>query len=101
VVAQPITGVLLARALGWSLTEGWIVAALALYAVTGAFWLPVVWIQVRIRNLARDAAAAGLPLPAEERRLFAIWMACGFPAFAAVLTILWLMAARPAISLPF
>jgi uncharacterized membrane protein len=100
VVAQPITGVLLARALGWSLSEGWIVAALALYAVTGAFWLPVVAIQIRIRNLAREAAAAGLPLPAEERRLFAIWLACGFPAFAAVLAILWLMAARPSISLP-
>ncbi len=95
VVAQPVTGVLLARALGWPLTQGWIVAGLGLYVVTGVFWLPVVWIQKRIRDLARAAAARGEPPPAEARRLFRIWFACGFPAFAAVLAIVWLMLARP------
>ena len=98
VVVQPITGVLLAQATGWPLTQGWIVLSLALYGVTGLFWLPVVWIQLRIRNLARAAAARNEPLPAEEKRLFRIWFACGFPAFAAVLAILWLMVTRPEIS---
>ena len=99
VIVQPITGVLLAQAVGWPLSEGWIVASLLLYVVTGLFWLPVVWIQIRIRNLARRAAAENAPLPAEEKRLFRIWFACGFPAFAAVLAILWLMVTRPAIGL--
>lgn len=99
VVVQPISGVLLARALGWPLSEGWIVLSLLLYVVTGLFWLPVVWIQIRIRNLARQAAIENRPLPAEEKHLFRIWFACGFPAFAAVLAIVWLMVARPAISL--
>ncbi|MER9138788.1 DUF2269 domain-containing protein [Mesorhizobium sp. M0047] len=99
VVAQPITGALLARTMGWPLSEGWIVLSLLLYVVTGLFWLPVVWIQIRIRNLARQAAIENGPLPAEEKRLFRIWFACGFPAFAAVLAILWLMVTRPAISL--
>jgi uncharacterized membrane protein len=99
VVVQPISGVLLAQALGWPLSEGWIVLSLLLYVVTGLFWLPVVWIQIRIRNLARQAAIENGPLPAEEQRLFCIWFACGFPAFAAVLAILWLMVTRPAISL--
>lgn len=98
VVAQPLTGVLLARAIGWPLTEGWIVLSVLLYLFTGLFWLPVVWIQLRIRNLAREAAKKGAVLPAEEKRLFRIWFACGFPAFAAVLAIVWLMATRPAIS---
>jgi uncharacterized membrane protein len=98
VVVQPITGVLLAQATGWPLTQGWIVLSLALYGVTGLFWLPVVWIQLRIRNLARAAAAGNRPLPEEEKRLFRIWFACGFPAFAAVLAILWLMVTRPEIS---
>ncbi|PZV40298.1 DUF2269 family protein [Mesorhizobium kowhaii] len=98
VVVQPISGVLLARATGWPLSEGWIVLSLLLYVVTGLFWLPVVWIQIRMRNLARQAAIENRPLPAEEKRLFRIWFACGFPAFAAVLAILWLMVARPAIS---
>lgn len=95
VVIQPITGALLAQAVGWSLAEGWILASLILYGVTGAFWLPVVAIQLRIRDLALDAACRGEPLPAAQRRLFRIWMACGFPAFAAVLAIVWLMLARP------
>lgn len=99
VVVQPITGVLLAQAMGWPLSEGWIVLSLLLYVATGLFWLPVVWIQIRIRNLARQAVIENGPLPAEEPRLFRIWFACGFPAFAAVLAILWLMVTRPTINL--
>jgi len=99
VVAQPITGILLARTVGYELTEGWIVASIGLYLFTGAFWLPVVWMQSRMRTLAREAAASGNPLPPAYHRLFRWWFAFGFPAFAAVLLIFWLMIARPEISL--
>jgi uncharacterized membrane protein len=95
VVAQPVTGYLLARVTGHDLAEPWIVWSLALYLVTGAFWLPVVWMQARMRDLARAAADAGAPLPPAYHRLFRLWFWFGFPAFAAVLTILWLMIARP------
>jgi uncharacterized membrane protein len=97
VIAQPVTGVLLARTVGYSLTEGWIVLSIALYLFTGTFWLPVVWMQSRMRSLAAVAAASGEPLPAEYRRLFRWWFAFGFPAFTAVLAIFWLMIARPEI----
>jgi uncharacterized membrane protein len=95
VVAQPITGVLLANATGWPLSEGWIVLSMALYVVTGAFWLPVVWMQSRMRDLARTAASENVALPDAYHRLYRLWFACGFPAFFAVLAILWLMIARP------
>jgi uncharacterized membrane protein len=97
VVAQPVTGVLLAREVGYSLWEGWIVASIALYLFTGAFWLPVVWMQIRLRDLAAAAAAAGAgaPLPRSYHVLYRLWFAFGFPAFAAVLAIFWLMIARP------
>jgi uncharacterized membrane protein len=95
VVAQPVTGWLLARATGYSLSESWIALSLILYVVTGAFWLPVVWMQARMRNLARQAADEGRPLPDAYHRLFRWWFAFGFPAFAAVLAIFWLMIARP------
>ncbi|WP_421701507.1 DUF2269 family protein [Aliiroseovarius sp.] len=101
VVVQPITGMLLAWGLGWSLTEGWIVLSLALYVVTGIFWLPVVWIQIRLRDLARAAEAEGADLSARYHRLWRVWFAFGFPAFAAVMGIVWLMLARPDIPLPF
>jgi uncharacterized membrane protein len=97
VVAQPLTGVLLAHLVGWNLTEGWLVLSMALYVVTGICWLPVVWIQMRIQRLAQVAADAGAPLPPEEARLFRIWMLLGLPAFAAVLAIIWLMLTRPVI----
>ncbi|MDF1635222.1 DUF2269 domain-containing protein [Mycoplana sp. MJR14] len=99
VVLQPLTGYLLARELGWPLSEGWIALTLMLYVFTGLFWLPVVWIQIRLRDLARTAAADDAPLPPEWHRLYRIWFACGFPAFLAVLTILWLMLEKPDISL--
>jgi len=99
VVAQPITGALLAQEIGWSLAEGWIVAALGLYLLTGIFWLPVVVIQMKLRRLARTAAASSIPLPRAYHRLYVVWFACGFPAFGSVLAIFWLMLVRPELSL--
>ena len=97
VIVQPVTGVLLAQLVGWRLTDGWLLLSMALYGVTGLCWLPVVWIQMRIQRLAQAAADAGEPLPAEEARLFRIWMLLGVPAFVSVLSIIWLMLTRPVI----
>ena len=99
VVLQPITGVVLAGLDGYPLGEGWIVLSIALYLLTGVFWLPVVWMQIRMRDLAAVAARAAQPLPRQYHRLFRIWFAFGFPAFAAVLAIFWLMMTRPTIDL--
>jgi uncharacterized membrane protein len=95
VIVQPVTGLLLVRTIGYDLSEGWILASIALYLFTGAFWLPVVWMQARMRDLAKQSAAAGGPLPPAYHRLFRLWFAFGFPAFFAVLAIFWLMIARP------
>jgi uncharacterized membrane protein len=99
VVAQPITGTLLARLLGYPLFDGWIALSLILYVVAGLFWLPVVWMQIRMRDLAAAAAEAGEPLPRAYHRLFWAWFAFGFPAFGAVLGIFWLMTTRPPVSI--
>ena len=100
VVAQPITGVALAHVGGYPLGEGWIVLSILLYLVTGAFWLPVVWMQMRMGALAAAAAVrAGESLPRQYHLLFRAWFAFGFPAFAAMLVIFWLMIARP--DIPF
>ncbi|MDQ7261375.1 DUF2269 domain-containing protein [Paracoccus sp. PS-1] len=96
VVAQPLTGLALAWHLGYGLGEHWIVLSLLLYLLTGAFWLPVVWMQMRMRDLAVAALREGQALPPRYFRLFRTWFAFGFPAFAAVLGIFWLMIARPA-----
>ena len=99
VIIQPITGLALAHMLGWELREGWLALSLALYVLTGALWLPVVWMQMRMHKLAVAAADAGEALPPAYHRLFRLWFACGVPAFVAVLSILWLMIARPTFNL--
>ena len=95
VVLQPLSGAALATIAGYPMLGGWIGASLVLYVIAGVCWLPVVWIQLRLRNLAREAAAAGAPLPQAYHRLWRTWFALGIPAFAAVAAIIWLMTAKP------
>ena len=95
VVIQPVSGLILVHLQGYSPAEAWLLWAYALYVLTGVCWLPVVAIQIRLRDLARAASASGQPLPAAYDRLYRIWFALGFPAFAAVLGIYWLMIAKP------
>lgn len=97
VIVQPITGAMLAQGLGWPLNAPWIMLSLALYVFIGMFWLPVVWMQIRMRDLAQRAVVEDQPLPQAYHRLYRLWFALGCPAFGAILVILWLMAARPAL----
>lgn len=95
ILAQPVTGLLLAQVQNYPLTSSWIVASVALYVVIGAFWLPVVYFQMRMRDLAREAARNRQPLPPDYYWYYRIWFAFGFPAFFSILIIFWLMIARP------
>jgi uncharacterized membrane protein len=96
VVVQPVSGWLLARSIGlWPLDESWIVLSLLLYVLVGLCWLPVVFIQIRMRELAHQAAVNAKPLPSAYHRLFRIWFALGWPAFLGVLAIFALMVWQP------
>ncbi|ARR54339.1 hypothetical protein HY78_13335 [Rhizorhabdus wittichii DC-6] len=95
VLVQPVTGVWLAHLVGWPFDSPWILASVGLYILIGCFWLPVVWMQMRMRDLARVAASEGTPLPPAYFRLYRSWFLSGFPAFFAMLGIIWLMLARP------
>ena len=92
---QPLTGWLLVRETGAAFAQSWIVVSLILYLIAGAFWLPVVWMQARMRDLALAATQAGKVLPAAYYRLFRTWFLFGIPGFGAVLVILYLMIAKP------
>jgi uncharacterized membrane protein len=95
VIAQPITGAELMMVESISIKEHWIIAALALYVLAGLFWIPVVFMQVEMRDLARVAAEQGTPLPARYFSLFRRWFIFGIPGFGSVMAILWLMIAKP------
>ena len=96
VVVQLLTGFALLHLLSLPLTTGWVLGALALYALTGACWLPVVAIQVRLAQLAATAHAGNQPLPPGFDRAMRLWFVLGWPAFLAVLAIFWLMVRKPA-----
>jgi uncharacterized membrane protein len=95
VILQPLSGALLMMLSATSLAERWLMISLALYALAGAFWIPVVLMQIEMRNLARRAAEKCEPLPPRYFSLFRRWFAFGIPGFGYVMVILWLMIAKP------
>jgi len=95
VIVQPVTGVWLAFERGYDFTEPWLWAAIALYILTGACWLPVVWLQAKMRDMAEAARNSGKALPARYHRFMRIWFILGWPAFSAVIAIFILMLFRP------
>ncbi|NLD69014.1 MAG: DUF2269 domain-containing protein [Limnobacter sp.] len=95
IVFQPLSGLYLMHLAGMPMSSRWIVWSFALYALAVACWLPVVWLQVRLRDVAAAAARERQPLPARYWRLLGAWVALGFPALFAFLAIFYLMVARP------
>ena len=95
IVIQAVTGITLANMMGFPLFRGWVLYALFLYAVAGACWLPVVAIQMQMRNLARDAERNQSELAARYWRLSRIWFWLGVPAFTSLLGVFWLMVNKP------
>lgn len=97
VVVQPLTGIAMVLMQGWPPFAPWLVVAYGLYLLIGVCWLPVVWLQLRMTRLAEAAVAENTPLPDAYHRLFRLWFALGWPAFAGVLGVYWLMIAKPAL----
>ena len=95
VIAQPITGGVLMRLSSTGITERWLATSLVLYLVAGLFWVPVVFMQIEMRDLAREASEKRVPLPPRYFALFRRWFAFGIPGFGSVMIILYLMIAKP------
>jgi uncharacterized membrane protein len=95
VLLQPITGALLMQLSATSFADRWLFTSLALFVIAGLFWIPVIFMQIEMRNLASVAAAQSQPLPPRYFFLFRLWFLFGFPGFGSVMLILWLMIAKP------
>ena len=81
--------------LPWS--TPWLAVSLALYGMAGACWLPVVWLQLRMRDMAAQAAQGGGALPPLYWRYARWWEALGYPAFVAMAVVFYLMVNKPAL----
>jgi uncharacterized membrane protein len=86
VVIQLATGLWLTSKMNIAYDSSWFIAVMSLYALVGLCWIPVVWIQIRIRNLIADGAARE-----DYRALMRAWGALGVPAFSAIIVIFYLM----------
>jgi len=95
IVLQPVTGVLLALTLGYPLTSSWIVMSIALYILAGCCWLPVVYLQILMRDQSEYALATQQGLDARYARLASLWFWLGVTAFAALVIVYFLMIFKP------
>lgn len=95
IVIQAVTGIALARFMGFPVNHGWVAYAIALYCIAGLCWLPVVWLQMRMRDLARDSDSSGSPLPPAYWTYARGWFWLGVPAFLSLVVVFWLMVAKP------
>jgi uncharacterized membrane protein len=96
IIIQPVTGLYLIHLAGFPLTSTWIVASFALYFLAGACWLPVVWMQIKMRDMAATATANGAELPERYWTFLRWWVALGIVAFFALVVVFYLMVAKPA-----
>jgi uncharacterized membrane protein len=94
-MTQIVTGLALMHLEGFALSDRWLTQALCLFTLALACWLPVVWLQIRLRDMLVNAAASNTPLPAQFNSYLWRWFALGWPAFAALLYVFYLMIAKP------
>jgi uncharacterized membrane protein len=96
IVLQPISGFPLAAAIGLQPSdEFWIVISLAVYAVVVVGWLGALWLELRIRRMARQAALGGTRLGESYPRLFRIWLALALLVLAGMILLFLLMVWQP------
>jgi uncharacterized membrane protein len=95
VVIQPVSGLYLMHLAGIPLHSKWIMWSFALYFLAIACWLPVVWLQIKLRDMALVAARDGSALPPLYWRYMRAWVLLGIPAFFAFLIVFYLMVAKP------
>lgn len=94
-ILQPLSGAYLIYIAGYDWKEPWLHWAYALYFIALVCWLPVVWLQIRARDLAVEAAESGSALPPLYHKYMRIWFALGWPAVIALISIFYLMVAKP------
>jgi len=98
VIIQPLTGLLLINTLGFSYTEPWLLMTYTLYIIAGCCWLTVVWLQIHMRDISKQAVHNNTQLDTTYHRYARLWFWLGVPAFISIIVIYFLMVFKPVIS---
>jgi uncharacterized membrane protein len=94
-IVQLITGMAMVFIHNLDFSSFWIWGSLLGYLIAGACWLPVVYIQIRLKNIAKQALSNREPLPTHYYKMFSAWFWLGWPAFLSLIGVFYLMANRP------
>ena len=95
VILQPLTGAWLILEGGFDPRASWILISLGLYALAGLCWIPVVWLQIKMKRML-EASVAGREFDERAYELLRrIWFLLGWPAFLALVAVFWLMVSKP------
>ena len=95
VMLQPVTGLAMMHVAGYPFSLTWLRWSIVLYVLIGCCWLPVVWLQIQMRNMAAHAAQHGTALPPLYFTYYRRWFGLGWPAFIGVVIIFYLMVVKP------
>jgi uncharacterized membrane protein len=95
-IVQPLTGFAMVRWAGIDPGSRWLAWTYALYLVALACWLPVVWLQLRMRDMLGAKLRGEAIDEARLKRYFRVWFVLGWPAFVGLVAVFWLMVAKPA-----
>lgn len=95
VIIQPLSGVALIHMVGYDWTDLWLMFTYGIYIIAGLCWLPVVWIQIQLKQIVAECVENGTELPARYHKLFKIWFTLGWPAFIGLVVVFYLMVAKP------
>ena len=94
-IVQPLSGFALIHVSGYDLFAPWLVATYVIYLVALACWLPVVRLQLQIRDMYRSVLDGSAIDEALLARRIRTWFVLGWPAFVGLVIVFWLMVARP------
>jgi uncharacterized membrane protein len=95
VIIQPLSGAWLVWQGGFQWDDYWLIVTYGLYLLAAVCWIPVVFIQIRMKAML-DAQARGDTFDeAANDRLFRLWFVLGWPAFGGLVMIFWLMVTKP------
>ncbi|WP_236609850.1 DUF2269 domain-containing protein [Rickettsia gravesii] len=94
-IIQPVSGIILVNMLGYNYSDLWLTLTYIGYIIAGNCWIPVVWVQIQLRNMALEALKQRIPLPEKYYKLFKLWFYLGWPAFISLSIIFFLMVFKP------
>lgn len=91
---QIITGYLLMRLSGLSMSTEWVLTSLIIFLCVGSLWLPVLLLQKRLCVMALSASETGANLDEQYQAVYRQWFWMGVLGFAGMFVIVLMMVTK-------